>query len=313
VGAERGIVPTRDTGMVIMGEDAIWGLAPSATPVATDKPQPLVTDHGVVSKKGWVIAGDDIYYFAQDGLRKLMRTQLDKLQTGASFPISYPLKTEYDNISWAYVDRLRMEYFDNKIFVSVPTSATTFDTWVYYPALNAFMVIQGWSPREFAKYKMSGQEYLYYAKHGNGIVYRAWYGYTDEGATTTTGTAINYQEEGRKEDGGQPLIYKVGGEVEVKALASGNYNLGVYVSFDDGSYNLLGYLNLLGNLITFPATFPLNFMDAIIMSEKFHLDGYGRWRQIRIKIQHNATNSTNNIIVLERSIISFPEVYETEE
>ncbi|HNX03697.1 MAG TPA: hypothetical protein PKM71_08535, partial [Candidatus Cloacimonas sp.] len=199
VGAERGLVATRDTGIVVMGDQAIWGLAPSSTPSATDKPEPLITNHGVVSKKGWCQAGDDIYYFAQDGFRALKRTIQDKLQ-GDERPISYNLKDEFERISWAYIERLSMKYFDNKIFISVPTGASTFDTWVYYTATKSFMIIQGWSPRCLETYKIDGEEGLYYGKQGNGVVYQAWTGYTDEGTTTTNGTAINFQEEGRKED-----------------------------------------------------------------------------------------------------------------
>jgi len=198
VGIERGIVPTRDTGMIIMGSEAIWGIAPSATPAVTDKPEPIVTNRGVVGKKAWVNAGDDIYYFSQDGFRALRRTVQDKLQSGTDYPLSYFLKDEFARISFAYIERVCMEYFDNKIFIAVPTGAATFDTWVYYPEAKSFMVIQGWSPRCWARYKVGGQEYLYYGKHGDGTVYRAWYGYTDEGTTTTNGTAITYQEEGHK-------------------------------------------------------------------------------------------------------------------
>ncbi len=315
VGTERGIIPTRDTGMVILGQNAIWGLAPSITPApTTDQPEPLVTNRGVVSKHGWVNAGDDIYYFAQDGFRALRRTVQDKLQAGVDYPLSYWLKEEFDRINWDYIDRLSMEYFDNKIFINVPTSSTAFDTWVYYPATQSFMVITGWACRCWSKYRVLGQEYLYYGKQGNGVVYRAWYGYTDEGTTITNGTAINYQEEGRKEDLGQPLLYKSGGEVEIRVLASGNYDVSVYASLDDATYNLLGIINLTGsNHITFPTTFPLSFGDVNIVSEKFHLESYGRWRQLRIKIVHNATNSSNDIVILERSIITFADEYETEE
>lgn len=55
-----------------------------------------------------------------------------------------------------------MAVFDNKIFIAVPTSATTFDTWVYYPAIDAFMVIDGWSPTCWSTYKVDGEERLYY-------------------------------------------------------------------------------------------------------------------------------------------------------
>jgi len=165
VGIERGIVSTRDTGMVIMGRDAIWGLAPSATPVATDKPEPLVTNHGVVSKKGFVNAGDDIYYFAQDGFRSLKRTVQDKLQGVVSYPISYQLKTETESINWSYIENLQMEYFDNKVFIVVPTGATTTTLWMYYPITNAFDTASGLAIRSMSKYKVAGEERLYIGKN----------------------------------------------------------------------------------------------------------------------------------------------------
>lgn len=312
VGAERGLCATRDTGIIIMGEKAIWGIAPTATPAATDKPEPLVTNHGVVSKKGWCQAGDDIYYFAQDGFRALKRTLQDKLQSGVEFPISYPLKDEYERIAWAYIDRLSMKYFDNKIFITVPTSSTTFDVWVYYTALKAFVVFQGWSPRCWETYKVGGKEYLYYGKQGNGVAYRAMYGYTDEGTTTTDGTAINYQEEGRKEDMTQPLIKKMGGTLKIRALSSGNYTLTVSASIDDQSYVTLGTMVLQGTAPTLPIDLPFTLASANIIQEEFHLDNLGEWNQIRIKIVHNAVNGSDDITILSREIITYPSTYQDE-
>jgi len=312
VGVERGIVPTRDTGMIIMGNDAIWGIAPSATPAVTDKPEPIVTNRGVVSKKGWVNAGDDIYYFSQDGFRALKRTIQDKLQAGTDYPLSYFLKDEFDRINFAYIDRLCMEYFDNKIFITVPTGASSFDTWIYYPEAKSFTVIQGWSPRCWETYKISGQEYLYYGKHADGTVYRAWYGYTDEGTTTTNGTAINYQEEGRKEDCGQPLLKKVGGVVKIKALSSGNYNLTVSASIDDQAYVTLGTITLIGSAPTLPTNLPFTLASANIITEEFHIDNLGEWNQIRLKIVHNDTNGSDAITVLEREIITYTVGYQDE-
>jgi hypothetical protein len=310
VGEERGIVPTRDTGMIIMGREAIWGLAPSAVPVATDKPEPIVTNRGVVSKNGFVNAGDDIYYFSQDGFRALRRTVQDKLQAGVDYPLSYFLKDEFDRINFAYIERLSIEYFDNKIFIAVPTGATTFDTWVYYPEAKSFTVIQGWTPTCWERYKISGEEYLYYGTISNGKVYKAWSGYTDEGTTTTNGTAINYQEEGRKEDGGQPLVKKCGGVLKIKALSSGNYNLTVYASIDDQAYVTLGTINLTGTAPTLPVNLPFTLASANIITESFPLDSLGEWNQIRIKIVHNAANGSDVITVLEREIISYALAFE---
>jgi hypothetical protein len=312
VGKEMGICATRDTGIVVMGEDAIWGIAPTVVPAATDKPEPLITNHGVVSKGGWCQAGDDIYYFAQDGFRALKRTLQDKLQSGVEFPISYPLKDQYEKIAWGYIDRLTMKYFDNKIFINVPTSSTEFDTWVYYTALKCFVIFQGWSPRCWETYKIVNKEYLYYGKQGNSVVYQAMYGYTDEGTTTTNGTAITYQEEGRNEDMGQPLVEKIGGEIEIKALATGDYNVAVSVSLDGSAYQSLGTLNLSGDDLTLPLALPFTLNDLDEIKDKFHLDSFGNWRNIKLKLVHAATNGTDDITIYERNIVTFPEIYANE-
>jgi len=312
VGDERGLAPTRDMGIVVLGEQEIWAIAPSVTPnPSSDQPEPLLTDMGCVSKRGWAVVGDDIYFFAPDGLRALKRTIQDKLQLGASYPISYVLKDEFDEIDWSNIDKLSMVYFDNKLFITVPIVGGV-KTWIYYPALNAFAVLEGWNINCYSTYKVSGEERLYYGHRADGKVFRAWYGYTDEGTTTTDGTAINYEEKTRQEDLGQPLLYKDGGEVRVKAIASGDYDVNVYASFDDSDYNLLGKVNLTGNLVTFPITFPVDFLSPNIVEKVFHLDSYGRWKNIKLKFQHNATNGNDNITILEHSIISFVEEYETE-
>jgi hypothetical protein len=312
VGDQMGLIPTRDTGIIVMGAKEIWGLAPSIIPDPTaDKPQPQITNHGVVSKKGFVNAGDDIYYFARDGFRSMKRTQQDKLSGGPELPISFWLKDEYESIAWPYISGLSMEYFDSKVFIAVPTGVSTFDTWIYYPASNAFTVMTGVNPKCWAKYKVSSEERLYYGKTGDGKVYRAWTGYNDEGTTVANGTAISY-EESKSHDGGFPMIKKTGGELTIRAEASGSLNLGIYANFDNGGWNLLGTLNLGGNLLTFPGTFPMVFLSPTKAYKKFHLDRYGSFYNVQIKITHNAQKS-NDITILERILSTYPTEYIAEE
>jgi len=313
IGEERKIIPTRDTGMVVMGKEQIWGLNPSVVPVATDKPEPLITNMGVVSKKGAVAYGDNIYFFSQDGFRELKRTIQDKLQVGTTYPLSYRLKTEHDRISWANISKLSMAAWDNKIFIAVPTSATTFDTWVYYPVIDAFMIIQGWSPTCWSTFKISGEERLYYGQVSQGKVYRAWYGYTDEGATTTTGTAVTMTVDGREENLGQPLVYKVGGELEIEAEVAGSGNtLTINVAVDGGAFQNLGTVSLGSDSApTLPINLPFNLSDSYVVREKFHLESLGRFRTIQVEII-NSDSNTDPIKVYGYNITSFQEAYENE-
>jgi len=313
VGEERGLVATRDSGIIVLGEKAIWAIAPSATPAVTDKPQPLITNLGCVSKNGYEIVGDDLFFFSQDGLRALKRTEQDKLQMGATYPVSYVLKDQFENISWANISKLSMKYFDNKLFIAVPTGAATFDTWIFYPATNAFSLMKDVNPACWSKYKVSGEERLYYGKTGGGVVYRAWYGYTDEGTTTTNGTAISEKIVTKAEDFKQPLVWKVGGEVEIEAAAAGaSDTILVEARADEGDYTTLGTLALTSGVApTLPVDLPFTLSDEAIVREKFHLDPLGRYRTVQIRLT-NSTSNTDDIKIYNINIVSYPEEYRHE-
>lgn len=311
VGEERAIIPTRDLGMIIFGRQAVWALAPSATPASTDKPEPIITSYGAVSKKGVITVGDDIYFFAQDGLRSLQRTVQDKLQVGASFPISYPLKDEFDEISWANIANLSMVYFDNKIFISVPLTSTTYKTWIYYPSFDAFVVMEDLHPTAWGKYKVNGEERLYYGKQGQGKVYRAWNGYTDEGTTITNGTAISCVEEGRDEDFDQSQLRKEGGEIEVEAVAVGGaFSLTISARIDGGAYTQLGTMDLeSATAPTLPVDLPFNLSDAYIVRQRFSLLQFGEFRTLQVKWENSDANN-EDIIVQSINYVTNPLPYD---
>lgn len=312
VGEERMVASTRELGIIFGGSEQIWGLAPSAVPSANDIPQPILTNYGVVSKKGFCVGADDLYFFAHDGLRALKRTVQDKLQLGTSYPLSYALKDDFDAINWSRIDELSMEYFQNKVVCSVPTGVSSFMTWIYYTALQSCVRWDGWSARCFTKHYVSGLECLFYGHYSDSDVYRCFYGYTDEGTSTTNGTSIVMREISRKEDVGMPLVMKDGGELEVRVTKVGDYDLLIYAQFDDGGWNLLGALNLEIVGVTFPATFPWVFQDAGLARKKFHLRRFGKWRHMQYKILISSSTSNDDIEIIETNITSYVDEY-TEE
>jgi len=314
VGEERFLIPTRDLGIIVGGKEAVWALAPSATPnPATDKPEPIITDRGCVSKNAVAQIGDDIYFFSQDGLRALKRTEQDKVQLGGSYAISYVLKDSFDSISWAYIDQLKMGYSNNRLFVSVPTAVSSYDVWVYYPPYNAFTTFEGWSPRCWSVYKVNGEERMYYGKHGNGAVYRALYGWTDEGTTTTDGTTITSTIETREEDMGQPLVDKNGGEVEIEAEVAGADNtFSILAAKNGGAFESLGTVSLTsGTAPTLPVNLPFSLAGSFIIREKFHLEGFENWRTLQLQIVNSDAN-TDPIICYGYNLVTFKEEYQNE-
>ena len=307
VGEERKLLCTRDSGMVVMGKKEIWSLAPSAVPdPTTDYPQFMVP-YGVVSKNAALIAGDDIYFFSFDGFRSLKRTINDKLQVTASFPISYKLKDQHDRISWGNISKLSMIYWDNKILIAVPTGASTFDTWVYYPALDSFMVISGLAPTCWATYKVSGSEQLFYGTYGNTTVNRLWTGYVFAEGTITS-TLI-----GRQENMGYPLQFKNGGELIVEAACAGADDiLTVYVSIDGRDFNTLGTVDLRSTTSpALPVELPFTLADTYNVRKTFHLDSIGRWRALQVKVTTTGT-ATDDIIFYNYSIVTYVEEYQNE-
>lgn len=306
-GTERSLLGIRDQGIVVVGNDQVWGLNPSATPTATDLPEKIL-DIGCAAGNTAVQVGDDIYFLAYDGVRGVFRTQQDKLQQGSSYPLSYFLKEEFESLNWAQISKACAVYFDNKYFISVPVDSSTYnnEVWVYYPASNGWMVISGWNVSAWSKMKVNGEERLYAADSTDGKVYRAWFGFDDNG------TAINYQEEGKKDDLGQPLVTKSGGVLKIKALSSGSYTLSVYASIDDQDYVPLGTMSLAGNAPTLPVALPFTLAGVNILTQSFHLDSLGPWNQIRIKIQHNELNGSDDIIIYSRELTSYADEYQSE-
>jgi hypothetical protein len=254
------------------------------------------------------VVGDDVYWLAQDGVRAVKRTIQDKLQLGAEFPVSYFLKDEYDDINWAYAYKACAVYFDNKYLLALPTGSSTYNNkvWIYYPALNAWSIITGWNVGCWAKFEVSGEERLYYGDANNGQMYRAFVNYTDNG------TAVSYSEEGRKEDFGQPLLEKCGGELEIETNMAGNYNLTISASVDGAAYITLGTLNLLNTTApVLPVALPFTLAGEKALKQKYHLDALGAFRTIQIKIE-NAEANTDVIKIYGINMVTFLEEYKNE-
>ena len=309
VGVARFMIPTRDLGIIIGGENEIWALAPSSTPVATDQPQPIVTNIGCAALGCAVAGGDDIYWFAHDGVRSLKRTVQDKLQLGASFPLSYNLKTQFENINWAYVSKARMVYFDNKVILSLPTGSSTTNNfiWVYYPALGAWSTIDGINAACFTTYKVSGEERLYYGEAtADGLCYRLF----DDSVWTDNGTTITSTETSREEDMGVPLVTKSGGDLEVEAEVGGTSNtLTINISKDGEAFTLLGSMDISNaDSPSLPVSLPFTLADAYVVKEKFSLDGIGAWRTLQIQIINSDAN-TSAIKIYAYSIITYMDEY----
>jgi len=318
VGTAKALVPIRDTGILIMGADQVWGLNPSFTPGANDEPQKIL-DFGCVAGNTCAQVGDDVWFLAPDGLRGVFRTQQDKIQLGQSFPLSYLLKSRHENINWAQINKATAVYWDNKYFIALSTGAATYNNqvWVFYPsqvvnvgnniAVPAAMVITDWNVAAWAKFKVNNEERLYAIDSTTGHVYRAWYG------NTNNGTAITATVAGREENFDQPLNYKVGGELEVEAEVAGSGNtMAVSVALDGASFLSLGTLNLTSTTApTLPINLPFSLADSYVVRDKYHLESLGRYKTIQPKIV-NSDSNTDPVVLYGINFTTFMEEYENE-
>jgi hypothetical protein len=317
-GGDRGLFVVRDvstsfaSSIIVLMQNGIFGITPSATPASSDRPYAITTQFGAIDRKCIAQMGDDIVFLAPDGIRSLKRTVQDKLQFGTSYPLSYRLKTEFENINWAQSSKFHMIFWQDKLFFFFAAigSSEIDRAWVYWPALDdgtgkGWAVITGWAITAATKFFVGGQEKLY-GGSSDGKVYQLWT------QTDDNGTAISTTIETRLEDFGQPALYKSGGELEVICETSGNYDITVSASIDGGSYTTLGTINLTNNSPSLPQTLPFTLAASARVSEKFHLDALGRFKQIQFKLENAQNNSTDIVRILEINCTTFPDSYESE-
>lgn len=318
-GGDRGLFVVRDVGttfassIIVFMQNGVFGITPSATPASTDRPYVITSQFGAIDPKCIVQAGDDVIFLAPDGVRSLKRTVQDKLQFGTSYPLSYRLKSEFGNINWAQTAKFHMQFWDGKLFLFFAKvgSSEINRAWVYWPALDdgsgkGWAVIEGWAITATTKFFKSGQELLY-GGSSDGKCYQLWT------QTDDNGTAISMTIEGREEDFDQPALYKSGGELEVICETAGDFDITVSASIDGGDYVTLGTINLSDNSPTLPVALPFNLVGAARVSEKFHLDSLGRFKQIQFKFENAEDNDSSVIRLLQYACTTYPDKYSAED
>lgn len=272
------MIPFQDSSLIIFKERSIHELLVSGATADYWNLRPVDSRYGCVTPDCAKYHNGKIYFLSHDGVRVL------PLQPNA---VSYLIPTQIDAINWTYIDRARMVIFDDKLFLAVPTT-NTYPDQVYVLDLNtnAWVVYTGWNVGCWGIYISGNEEVLMYGDSNDGTVKKCF--------TTTqfndNSTAINYQEETKAYDFGQPFVYKIGGEIDVEISSSTGNTVTVSAAIDGGSYTSLG---------TCTAT------------DRFSLDVLGKFKNIKFKSQNNAT-STEQLIFNGFRVVAFPEEYQSE-
>jgi hypothetical protein len=179
---------------------------------------------------------------------------------------------------------------------------------VYYPAYNSWTVWTGLNVGCWATKDVSGKETLFFGDATDGKVYKWGTAFDDNG------TAISLTEETKDEVFEQPLIQKTGGWVEVEALAASEASsLTISGAVDGGEYAALGTMNLYaGTSPTLPVTLPFNLVGVGKVRQRFPLDQFGEYRNIKIKVTHT-TKNTEDVKYYAISLTTFPENLDDED
>lgn len=80
----------------------------------------LVTStHGLVARSAWVAVGRDLYYVSTRGVTSLQLTEENRVK-GVDLPLSAPLEATWNRVNWRFRDKIRIGYWDNKLYVALP-------------------------------------------------------------------------------------------------------------------------------------------------------------------------------------------------
>jgi len=80
----------------------------------------LITNtHGLVARGAWVGVGRDLFYVSTRGVTSLQLTEENKVK-GVDLPLSAPLEATWNRVNWNQRSKIRIGYWDNKLYVALP-------------------------------------------------------------------------------------------------------------------------------------------------------------------------------------------------
>lgn len=117
------LAPFGRTAMAVFKQKSVRiveNLVPDAAGDYSSAVSDLVTStHGLVARSAWVAVGRDLFYVSTRGVTSLQLTEENKVK-GVDLPLSAPLEKTWNRINWNLRDKIRVGYWDNKLFVALP-------------------------------------------------------------------------------------------------------------------------------------------------------------------------------------------------
>ena len=100
------------TGYIVEGTNATFGSSVAI--------QPVIQNYGVSGRGASVVVGSDVYFYAsRRGIVSLAQTEQSKVR-GVDIPLSEPIQPLIDRIDPRSEDKIRLAWWDNKLYVAAP-------------------------------------------------------------------------------------------------------------------------------------------------------------------------------------------------
>jgi len=312
------LVPFRNNELIIFKEHSTWLLQMdnNSTPLTQWDLKPIDTEIGCISREAAIKVGNDIFFFASDGVRSLKRNEQDKVSS-IQVPLSDDIHSGYiDTINWTYKNLIRAVSYQNRVIFSIPyDDATTCDKLLVY-FLHSNPQLNGWSMWEtevgafvgaFAKSLDGNNEKLYFAAP-------AYYSQMFEmfSGDTDWGTGISYTEKGRIEDlteEGLTGNQKYAKSFMIKGNAASECTAILEMSIDEGAFQEIAEINMNTNAPYLPIDLTFVINDRTITLEKFSLDELEHFYSIQYKITQ-AYGKSQPLKFFERQYVLATERYE---
>lgn len=79
----------------------------------------ITRNHGLAARSAWTTDGRNLFYVSTRGVTSLQLTEENRVR-GMDLPLSAPLEATWARINWNLRDKIRLGYWDNKLYVAVP-------------------------------------------------------------------------------------------------------------------------------------------------------------------------------------------------
>lgn len=287
--AIRALAPMQDFNLCVLKENSVYivNADPDETTAANWPIQRISRGHGIVGKRAWASYGNDVLYFARDGVRSVRRMASAAGQYEVAPPISRPMQNYIDRINWTVASTIAAHTYKHLIFFAVPldTSTTPSHVLVYNARLNCWQgVWTGWTVRQFETTRFAGVERLVLGEQ-TGLV-RRWKDVddaADDDTYTEDSAAIATKIWPRAWLFGQPINDKDGYHAEMRFSVS-NAIVSV-TAVGDGADLRSWQHDLRQSGVTLPVSLPFDLANPRAVTGKRGLRGLPPFNELYLKIE----------------------------